>query len=519
MSITLTKWWETLTDDLARLAPKVSSSSQSEPWKAAITMAKEGAQIENGIFTAYTHGNAVLEASKKLAPSFQADASGTIQYLPDVNDKEQLLFSIVYYQHLLRYNDILSSLTLAQGRIDDQKPLVQQNAIELKRRIETYIANPENTKVVEAAYPALHEQPGETLFEKLKHFLAEPTVEDKLVAQFEADAKTVINDHNHAADGINQLFINLDSRLSTKENTLRNIVIYKKLIESLADDSLSPEALDSEDATQLQRDFPNFAEKWLALNNTIPKPSLTTNLAVSVARVAMNVLTRSVQAIRWSMGMITPTFISDSAANIVGAVSGLAEAITPDSNLQRKKDALTQAAERTISTLATSLNSPGESSITDNDFKKIASKDVAALADKVSTIRHMLNIQKCLEEYRAEHTTGLVKFSLTGIFKTITVLMSQSFLRPLLYEKVLLTLEAEKLEKTLDGLISETQNNNAFDKSLVTRNLSDALENTTTTTSTIKEKSMYLFFKKDSQAASAQLQEVVKTAQTKSPSS
>ena len=513
MPMTLTKWWLALTDELARLAPKVTNV-QSEPWTAALIMATEGAKIEGNLFSAVGYKRTIDAAAVKLGAPYEDGETKSTQYLPDVNGPEPLLFSIVYYQHLLRYKYIDTGNPFVLPSVIKAWPLVERNANQLKLRIDAYCRDPEHANLVKAVFPEVVNQQGSTLVEQLEHWLEEQTVEEKLVAQFEADTATVIKEHNVVTGSLTSLFTKLDNRLKPKEEGLREIVAYKKLIESLNDGSLSPEELDLDNASHLQKKFPDFADRWLDLNKIISEPSLASKWAVNVTRRGIGLLTVSAQvatsALRWSMGWITPKYISDRASNMADVVGGLYEGITPDSNIQRKKESVINAAEQVISSLASGLNS-SQNTITSNDFKKMSSTDVTVLADKVATIRHMVNIQKCLEEYRAEHTTGLVKLSLTGVFKTITVLLSKSFLRPLIYEKVLLTLEAKKLEDQLAGLIARTQDTDAFDKSSVNSELRSALATTKDHSQHIVKNSRYLLFKEESKVASKQLNDVVDT--------
>ena len=511
MSMTLTEWWQQLTDDLTRLENKVENSG-SEPWVAARLMASEGALLESSLLAAMGRKRIIDSAAPRLGSRIDDPVTDEIQYVPDVHDPEQLLFAIIYYQHLLRYETIDSGHTLFVPAVIEKRPLVRQNALQLKQRIDQYCNDPENTARVRAAFPGLDQQQGETLLDQVNGWLTEKSIEEKLISQFEADANAVINGHQAGSD-VSQLFINLDSRLKTKEGILREIAQYKKLVELLKDDSLLAENIDDADYVSLY--YPEHAEKWMKLKATIPASGLRTELAVSAARTTISMLRAPAQkiisTIGWTLGWITPQFIADRASSLVETVGNLTDSITPSTTMELRNGLLIKAAEDNISSLATSLNSNEERQISSQDFKDKTSDDITTLAEKVAAIRQIVNIQQCIEKYRAEHTTGLVKFSLLGVFGLITRLMSQSVLRPLIYEKVLLTLEAEKLEEKLADLKGRAERDEAG-SALVNNELSTSLREIKANSETIVSSSRYLLFKKDSIAASEELNAVVDAA-------
>lgn len=513
MSFTLTEWWVALTKDLTRLEPKVRSS-HSEPWEAARAMAIQGVQIEGNALSGRTYANNIEAAAVRLGTPF-IDDSQRPHHLPDVNDPDQLLFSIIYYQHLLRYSKIDSSTSaFVLGPVISRRPIVANNAAKLKQRIDAYCSNQANIDAVKAAFPDALTQSGATLFEQLENMLAEQSVEEKLLGQFETDTATIIAQHNPVTEGLVSLFTKLDNQLKRKEEALRGIALYQQLIELLNEGQLTPESF--ENPAYLRINYQVVADKWLALNATIPEPSASTRFALNTTRSAINLLRIPVHAVnsvvRWALGWITPQFISNRAASIVDTVSNLTDAITPRSTTENKKNALIAAAQINIATLAAKLHDEGKNHISCNDFKAMTSEQISTLADKVSTIRHMVQIKSCLEQYRKEYTRGLVKFSLTGVFKTITVLMSKSILRPLIFDKVLLTLEAKELEKQLVNLIAQTEATGEFDQAAIERQITEALSKTQRNSDDILKQSCYLLFKKDSREASAKLTEVISTA-------
>ncbi|KTD26106.1 purine NTPase, putative [Legionella lansingensis] len=166
MAYTLTDWWTDLKNDLEKL--------ETKPWvDAARKMATDGIQIEFEAgqwhkTAAETLGSNIDNAAKDLGKSYSNSKSKKDEGLPNVNDPEQFLFAVLYYNHLLRYKKIDSSTTGVTVRgallsgVRKENDRVEENATEIKRRIDTYCRNEENLAKIKTAFPGITIQQGDS---------------------------------------------------------------------------------------------------------------------------------------------------------------------------------------------------------------------------------------------------------------------------------------------------------------------------------------------------------------------
>lgn len=518
MTTNLTEWWQMLLDDLSRLEPRINGNP-SVGWNAAVIMANAGIRFETNVLSGLSIKKTIDTAAKKLGEEYFDEISQINYSLPNINSTNDLLFAMIYTHHLQRFENIDSTSDLINPKLLEQRPLVKRWIIELQKRMDTFCNNPDQIKHINTALPDLAQQEGSTLLERINHWLAEKPIEEKLITQFEIEAAEIINQYPLKMADVNELFTRLDTRLKAKEDSLREIAHYTQLIQVLKDNSLMPDVLNQPNTVKIR--YPSQAAHWMELNGSIPKPGIIRTSSLMVSRTSLAILRMSSSALgsisRWTIGRITPTLLSEPIGRFVNNVSGITAAITPLSSQEKRRALLIQAAEEKITTLALSLDAnKAKPIIRANDFKTLSPANIIDISDKVGMVRHMVHIQKCLEQYRLKHTTGLIQFSLSIVFKTLTKLLSRSFLRPLFHDKVLLTIEAVKLEKKLAQLIQTTEQQKTINSSEIKRDLTCALNQTREESTQIPNQSIYsLFsskFEEKSRKASRDLEAIISQA-------
>ncbi|CDZ78615.1 hypothetical protein BN59_02925 [Legionella massiliensis] len=523
MSMTLTQWWNKLETDLARLQAKVQNH-QSPAWQTARTLVQEGAQIEDGLISAMGHKNAIDRAMPNLGSAFISPHDNATHYLPDVNNPEELLFAIVYYNHLCRYAQIDSGpyAPIVNGVIAERAS-VQADAQGLKDRIDNYIAQQASPAAVLAAFPEVANQPGATLLDQITSMLAELPVEDKLLVQFETDTQAAVQAHQQQASSLIEVFDDLNKNLKHKEKTLRKIASYKRMAEELAKED-STLVDDLSDQNQMQTKYPQDATKWTKINTPDTEASTKMKVAVNVTRAGFTVANTVGwlfnTAVRYTAGYVAPQVVNDMATSTVNTISGLAESITPNSNSDSKKGRLVAKANERIATYADGLNSPNitdqKAVISAKDFESMSSQQVDALADKVKLVRNLVHIQKTMELYREKQMTGIVKVIAVDVFGPIVRFLCDTPFRRVIYDRILLTLAAEKFEKQLDTMIEQVEANDQYGKDQVKTDLETALRKVRVKSEKILQRSVYTFFEEERAAASGELVAVVDQVATTS---
>lgn len=158
---TLTWWWEALEEDLDKLKPKVTKSD-SPPWVAAGDMAKHGKDVEKSWPpTQLSLKSKIEENAKNLG----------IEDLPDINNPEQLVFAILYCQHLKRFEKITVGNYLFLKGVHNEDGRVQGSLYKLEERINAYLDNKEHVKKVKEAFPGITTVLGESLTEPVDNWL------------------------------------------------------------------------------------------------------------------------------------------------------------------------------------------------------------------------------------------------------------------------------------------------------------------------------------------------------------
>jgi hypothetical protein len=507
----LTEWWLAWATDLEGLASKVSNS-QTESWVAARAMIAEGSQIEANFLWGLHYAAKINAASEKLGALFYNEVAGKRMHLPSISSPESLVFALTYYHHLLRYQSIDQGNSLVLAQILKEQPGVQYAAKVLKERIDEYCLAPEHIATVQAIWPEITLLQGPGLVAQVEQWLATEPVVDKLLKQLEQATGKIVGQFDAEREHINTLFTKIGDLLEGKVATLKEITAYKKLIELLNEDTLLPN--DLTEPNSLKNNYPDFAEYWLALNEYIPPISKKKVLGVtgvrtviSVARFAVGMLSSFTQTV---VGNFTPNYVNELASSAVNAVDNLTSAITPTSILEQRKQRLIQHAEQIIATSVASLNPQQDIHIGANDFKRLSATDVNGLVDKLSLVQHLLALKQCLAIYQIEHTTGFAKFSLSSVLKPITELLSHSFLRPLMFDTILLVLEAEQLEQQVNGLIDTVKSSEEPDTKVLKTQLVNTLKETETRVNHVPQNSKFIFFKQESEKALKNFTEVVK---------
>ncbi|CAM4450955.1 MAG: hypothetical protein LEGION0403_FIIPPAGN_02291 [Legionella sp.] len=498
----LTEWWLAWDADLDGLASKVSDS-RTEPWLAARAMIAEGSQIEANVLWGLHYAAKINAAAEKLGVPFYNEVLGKMVHLPSISSPDSLLFALTYYHHLLRYQSIDQGSTLVLAQTRKEQPGVQYAAKALKQRLDEYCLAPENIATVQAIWPEMVLLQGLGLLAQVEQWLATEPVVDKLLKQLEQATGKIVGQFDAEYEDINTLFTKIDELLEGKVATLREITAYKTLIELLNEEMLLPN--DFSEPNSLKNNYPDFAEYWLTLHEHIPPISKKKALGITgvrtvigVARFAMGMLSSLTQTV---VGHFTPNYVNELAVSAANAVDNLTSAITPASTVEQRKNLLIQHAEQIIATSAASLNPQQDAQIGANDFKRLSATEVNGLVDKLSLVQHLLALKQCLAIYQIEHTTGFAKFSLSSVLKPITELLSHTFLRPLMFDAILLVLEAEQLEQQVNGLIDTAKSSEEPDTKILKTQLVNTLKATETRVNHVPQNSKFIFFKQESETA------------------
>ena len=535
MSLTLTQWCEAIISDLDRLETKLTLP-KSDSWLGTVSMCSELREIENdlssfspfGLKRAWDRKPVIIAHSIKIGSLYPNPLTTEKQYLPDIHSPVDLLFAIVFLQSLKRYQKIDRGSMLALPKLRSQRPMVLLNEAELKRRIDVYCCTPGKVAEVEQAFKEVSGQSGETLYERVVSFLFKKlaeeklitvperkpitVAEEKLISILEADAGKRINLCKD--DDINELFLHLNTGLRSKEAIIRKIASYQKLIEVLNTEQLSVQELNDPDG--LKEKFPQYATVWLNLNKTIDKSisesSTTKRIVVGSTNLAISTVLRlPLTAVGTALSWMPGWRLVNGVSALVANVGRFVDSKTPDFVGETHRRLLITEATRMMSDESRKINGRDFKHFKGDEFINIPSQQITDLADKVATIRHMLHIQECIVKYRQEHHSGIVKWSLSSVFRSITTLLSKSFLRPLIFDKVLLQLAAENLEKKLGDLIKKAEAGSSK-KSEILHDLKKQLKKSKQSTLNIGIKSQYLFFKNESEKASQQLDDLMNVA-------
>ncbi len=507
----LTEWWLAWGAELDELATKVSDS-QTESWLAARAMIAEGAQIEANFLWGLHYAAKINAAAEKLGAPFYNQEAGKRMHLPSISSPETLLFALTYYHHLLRYQSINQGNSLVLAQILKEQPGVNYAAKELKKRLDEYCQAPEHIAAVQATWPETAQLPGPGLLVQVEQWLATEPIVDKLLKQLEQATGKIVGEFDVECENINTLFTKIGNLLEGKMASLREITAYKKLIELLNEDTLLPN--DLTEPNSLKNNYPDFAEYWLALNEHIPPISKKKALSITgvrtvigVTRFALGMLSSLTQTV---VGHFTPRYVNELATSAVNAVGNFASALTPASTLEQRKKLLIQHAEQIIATSAASLNCQQDAQIGAHDFKRLSATEVNGLVDKLSLVQRLLTLKQCLAIYQIEHTTGFAKFSLSSVLKPITELLSHTFLRPLMFDTILLVLEAEQLEQQVSELITTAKSEEELDPKVLKTRLVNTLKETEMRVRYVPKNSKFIFFKEESEKALKNFTEVVK---------
>lgn len=530
--MSLTKWWELLEADLVRLRSQ-GLTNQNSALQTLETIANIGVRIEQeSILSAQTKDKNIREALTSLGSPYSSDLASDPQYLPNVSTPQELLLAVCYFHHLNRFQAIdESNNPLILNGVISKKTLVAETAQKLKERIDAYCSLDANLATFKLAFQEVEKQAGATLFEKLTSLLAELPLEEKLIIQLEADAAEAIQNNLDKQMGLIQVFDDLDLTLKKKEKILRDLSSSIKFIEELNANFIDPIKL----ATP---NYPINSTKENALiwekiksQYALNKPS---NLIVSATRDlvsdALSIAKLPFKAFNFftsnTLGYFTPQIVNNTISTVTTTVGDLYNSIIPSTNHEMIKNSLIISAKTLISDLADSLNNSQEQNrsqkLSGNDFESMSSQEIQNLADKIAVVRNIIHIQKTIELYRQKQNTGIVTMTQMSFFGPIIKLLSKTSFRRFIYDRILLSLEAEKLSKNLAILVQQVdQNVLAIDQ--VNPALHTALNLTKTNSGKIKNTSVYTFFKeldKDLQAerdqAAIDLEAVIDHASFKS---
>ncbi|KTD39356.1 hypothetical protein Lnau_0123 [Legionella nautarum] len=340
---------------------------------------------------------------------------------------------------------------------------------------------------------------------------------------------------------------------SDLQNPLKLAAVYRQFVEEFALDSIEAygQINSSEEGEQvvevaeegsdndeqfldiaLEQDL-SSEEKLEKLRARYPQEFTTDSLNISesdryrITQYGIATVRGAASGLSWfasSVASYTPQWVSRLANYPVSAVSYVIPTTVangfskmtkslqlPASNEEHKKAAFISKAETKIESLAKGLNYGENTDISAKDFSKMSSKQINELADKIASIGHMVNIQKCLAEYRQRQMKGVVKVTQVSVINSIVEWLSTTPFRNYIHDRLLLTLEAKKLEDNISRLIKIVDESESYDKFQVARELEATLSTTQEKVRVIKKNQLYgRFFGVEIRAATLELEEVTK---------
>ena len=159
-NISLTTWWKKLQNDLKALNQRFPEVfSQHKAFCAAVKMASIGVQLEGAsIFSLYSVASDLKTESINLGNPI-CSLQKEIEYLPIIKSSSDVIFALIYYNHLLLFQNVKSTESMIQNGgfgqpgILDRMPIIAQLAITLKKNIDTYLSSTDNFNALKHAYP------------------------------------------------------------------------------------------------------------------------------------------------------------------------------------------------------------------------------------------------------------------------------------------------------------------------------------------------------------------------------
>lgn len=159
--MTLTEWWELLTTSLDNLHQRFPSAnfSHSSLFHAASQIARHGVKLERyddsikGLLSTRKASNATLQEEEKLGKKVQG-INGTSNHIPDIIFPIDALIAIAYYEHLVRYDDVISTRAILNDGtwfnpgIQARKALTSQHASILKDDIVYFLEDDKNVRAL-----------------------------------------------------------------------------------------------------------------------------------------------------------------------------------------------------------------------------------------------------------------------------------------------------------------------------------------------------------------------------------
>ena len=203
---TLTNYWLALNQDLETLCNNHGQFSSNDYVIAAREMIKEGRKFESA-WTVSLPGIAsnLARAEEKLGHEIGNDANGDKHFVPEINSAESFYFSLVYFRHMQRFDNVVSSSNLLQSGalgkkgIMENKPFFVDYTNEFKNLIQAYWN--ENAVQIAQEFPDLNPQ---VFIPVLEQMLVVSEQNDQLDDEIEGDIEiqepAVIDDETLSSD-------------------------------------------------------------------------------------------------------------------------------------------------------------------------------------------------------------------------------------------------------------------------------------------------------------------------------
>lgn len=504
MSLTLTKWWEAFGDALDRLAEKVTNH-QTPQLIAARTMIASGLCIESNLSKALAHKATIERAVREL------NANGEDE-LPSIQNPEELLFAVVYLEHLNRYQNIDTGNFFILRGVKQERAKVADAASRLKARIDAYCLD--NTDQLIVAFPEVNEQIEDSWLSKLSHWLKKPSLEEKITANLNSKLSLLLKQHAEDEE-IESLCQEVLATLTKQETLLRQSAAYQRLIELLHEHPEDLLSSPENGITYLQTNAPQCIGAWEALHNEVKSHASFKNAArygahslAHIFNYPLNAANRLTQKI--GLNRLIPHSARQALSKGASFAQSFTKSLMPISPQEAEKQSLQAQAKNKIASLANELGIEIEA----QDFQEKTAAELNSFADKMCLLKRLVSLQVGLFTYQKAHNIGIVRFSQLPVFAVFTELFSMSFLRTLLHHEVCLTQEALRLKKAASQLQERAQKaTQAEEIKTLEGELFQALTTTKTITAQLGQE-RHLFFNQDNKRQSvSQLQELVDEVQ------
>lgn len=529
--MTLTQWWQSLLTKLTKLNHKFSELNydQNKDYNALIKIARLGMQLEapsNSVFKLREIDEQIKAIETELGFQLTNPENGQVYHLPEPNSPAQVLLALTYYQSLLAFEDIRSSIPIIQHGvsifgitkpgIEQNKPIVKQNAISYFEMISDYLNS--NSELLLKELPKLVELKDNTIVEKCFSLIDTNDIEEKIAKRYVLDFKEIVE--TCEGESLLSFLTQLGKRLVEREDVLKKISICIRMI-NLLNEIPSQEQLISpyiEEGDELFEQFlllcsesrrqywqNKYRDEFIVLtpvSPNIPEPTGEASLTQSTLSYMSNGFSFVTSSISNIFSSVIPTSISTGFHNALSRhytnIGGSAVAFKKKFSIPVKpvnpllKELKTDV-QSLISNLAASFSTPNEK-IHADEFIEHSPDRIQELAQHASLLRTITDTDHAMQQFLSKHKIGLIKFSDWSIFGVISrIFASTPFLASLLNDTLRLTYEIDFLRKRLADIKLDFQANNNIESTQEA--FEDSIKTLKSKSESISQTSRYPFAK------------------------